>query len=94
MSEAKLVTKIKKALKKEYGGRWVKIHGGPYQEAGVSDILGCYKGKFYAIEVKLPGKERTLTELQQIFINDINAAGGKATMVTSVEEVLKFIKKT
>jgi hypothetical protein len=92
MSESSLVTKIKRALKKERGGRWIKIHGGPFQEAGVSDILGCWHGTFYAMEVKLPGKEDTLTELQQAFIDDVNASGGKATMIISVAQALAFVK--
>ena len=92
MNESELVTKIKKALKNKRGGRWVKIHGGPYQEAGVSDIIGCYNGIFYALEVKLPGKEKKLTPIQKAFIEDINASGGKATMITSVEEALSFVK--
>jgi len=92
MSEASLVTRIKRALKRERGGRWIKVHGGPYQEAGISDIIGCWQGTFYAMEVKLPGKEKTLTNLQQAFIDDINGSGGRATMITSVDQALKFVK--
>jgi hypothetical protein len=94
MTESSLVTKIKKALKKQRPGRWIKIHGGPFQEAGISDIIGCYMGKFYALEVKLPGKEKNLTDLQEQFIEDIISAGGAGGMITSVEQALKIVKKT
>ena len=93
MSEASLVKKIIDRLTREVGGLWIKISAGPFQVAGLPDIIGCYKGRFFGIEVKLPGKERTLTKLQQWWIDRINTTGqGKATMVTSVEQAIKFVK--
>jgi hypothetical protein len=59
---------------------------------GLPDIIGCYAGKFYGMEVKLPGKENTLTAIQQYRISEINKNGGKAIMITSIEEALKFVK--
>lgn len=68
-----------------------KVHGGPYQVAGISDIICCHEGHFYAFEVKLPGKERKLTQLQQRFLDKITDAGGTAAMVTSVAQALEVI---
>lgn len=57
-----------------------------YAINGVSDILGVFKGKFLAIEVKRPqNKERPLD--QKLFIDHINRNGGLAFFATSVEDV-------
>lgn len=63
-SEASLQTTILRWLR-SYGGWWVKFHvSGKYSTAGVPDIIGSYKGKFVAFEVKRPG--RKLTKLQAV----------------------------
>ena len=46
---------------------------------GVPDILACAPdGRFWAIEVKAPGKMSGLTKLQEYQINQINQNGGLA----------------
>jgi len=92
-NETALVTAMKKALKAELGGRWIKIHGGPYQEKGVSDILGCFNGRFVAIEVKMPGKEKKLTDLQERFLKQVEKAGGIAFMSTDIDEAIEKLKE-
>jgi len=89
--EAKLVKKIKTALETEVGGLWFKVHGGPYQQAGISDLLGCVAGKFVAIEVKMPGKEATLTKLQRHFLETVITSGGLGVMVTSPEDAVSIV---
>ena len=92
MSEAALVRRIIKALKAKYPKDvWYKIHVGPYQERGIPDIIGCHKGRFVAVEVKLPGKEKNITEYQKLQIHRIFEAGGYATVVVSVKETLQKI---
>ena len=75
-------------------GKWYKL--------GVSDILGIYKGKFLAIEVKTPttidedGDKRyggRLTENQKIFLQEIQEQGGIAIIARSVEDVEQALKK-
>lgn len=68
-----------------------KEHGGMYGTAGLPDIICCYHGRFIAFEVKVPSGK--LTKLQEITIQKIKAAKGKAYKVTSVEEV-KVILET
>lgn len=85
--ETKLVQKILLRLRAE-GGKWSKIHGDPYQEAGISDILGCYKGRFIAIEVKCPGN--TPSGLQKKYIADIVASKGYAGIAFTVQEALNI----
>ena len=61
-----------------------------YQFKGISDILGIYKGKFLAIEVKQPKKKPTKD--QQTFIDNIIKQGGIAFVAASVEEVVNEFK--
>jgi hypothetical protein len=71
-------------------GRWTKVHGGdPYQESGISDILGCYRGRFVAIEVKRPGGK--VSPLQQRFLEDVEKAGGYAIVAESVGDVRELL---
>lgn len=90
MDEATLTRKIVNSLN-AYSGYWVKIHGGPYQTGGLPDIVGCYAGKYYGLEVKLPGKEHTLTERQAHRLAQIRKAGGRARMISSVDEAMDFV---
>lgn len=68
---------------------------------GVSDILGIYKGKFLAIEVKLPKRQigekkyaagRPST-FQKMFLQDVLDNGGISFIATSVEDVEEALKK-
>lgn len=63
-----------------------------YAINGVSDILGIYKGRMLAIEVKRPqNKERP--EHQVHFVNMINRHGGIAFFATSVDDVIKGLEE-
>ena len=55
---------------------------------GVPDIIACYKGKFIAIEVKAPGKERNVTELQKYNLEKIREAGGISLVASQVEDII------
>jgi penicillin-binding protein-related factor A (putative recombinase) len=59
-----------------------------YAINGVSDILGVYKSKFLAIEVKTPeNKERPPEQVH--FIETVKIHGGIAFFATSLDEVKK-----
>jgi Holliday junction resolvase len=60
---------------------------GGYGRSGVPDIVGCYKGHFFAIECKA-GKGTT-TALQDKNIKEIKKAGGQVIVVNenNLEEV-------
>lgn len=47
---------------------------------GISDILGCYKGNFIALEVK-KSKTAKRSALQEVFVNRITQEGGFARFV-------------
>jgi hypothetical protein len=60
-------------------------HG--YGVNGIPDIVGCYKGVFFAIEVKAPGKINQTTPLQRMQINEINQAHGWACVADDLAVV-------
>lgn len=59
-----------------------------YGKSGVSDIVGCYRGKFFAIEVKREGKEPTPIQTRRMA--EIEAAGGKTFWGTSSKVIPEF----
>lgn len=48
------------------------------------DFIGCFKGKFFAIETKAPGKKPSA--LQERMIERMIAAGGMAFVIDGVED--------
>jgi hypothetical protein len=90
VTEAELTRQIISALNRVPNTYAFKIHGGPNQ-AGVSDVICCHLGAFYALEVKLPGKERNISKLQARFLYHINEADGVGILVTSVKQVLEEV---
>lgn len=67
-----------------------KEHGGMYGTAGLPDIICCYRGRFVAFEVKVPGN--SLTKLQETTLTKIKDAKGEAFKVTSLQEVKDIIQ--
>lgn len=81
--------KLKKYLKSK--GAWLVKYwgGGVYTQAGIPDLLICYKGKFIAIEVK--AETGHASELQLRTIDDIKKAGGIA-FVLFPKDFDKFVE--
>lgn len=100
VNESQLVKRIVSEVEKRYPNAWIlKVHGGGYQRAGVPDVLLCVGGRFVAFEVKhrkpgesLAAMQRRVTARQKKEIGDIQAAGGAASVVSSVDEVLVFLE--
>lgn len=92
-TEADLVESIRRHLQKNLGGLWYKIHGGLFQEKGIHDLIGCIKGQFVSLEVKLPGKEDELSLAQGYQMKRVRTNGGLAEMVTTKEEALRYVVK-
>lgn len=85
--ESRVKKKIREFLKKQ-GVYFFFPIGGPYSAKGVPDIICCVRGgQFLGVEVKAPGRENTVTALQQQTITRINDAGGYAFVASSVEQV-------
>ena len=77
---------------KEHGGLCYKIHGGDlYQENGIPDLLCCWDGLFFGIEVKDPQGKPSAMQLAQGA--RIKKAGGHFIIATSVLDVLEYLEK-
>lgn len=57
------------------------MKGGP-EGRGLPDHVGCYRGVFFAIEWKMPGRENTLTKHQAAGLRTIARAGGITCVFT------------
>lgn len=86
LKEADITRQIRDFLKMQNIWHW-KHWSGMGSAPGVSDILGCYQGRFMAIEVKRPG--RKATDAQRRFIDNVNDAGGIGFVADSIEDVVE-----
>jgi hypothetical protein len=86
-NEAEITTSIRSMLKSL--GVWhYKNWSGPMTSPkGISDILGIYRGRFLAIEVKRPGGK--LTPDQQRFLDRVKIEGGISFVARSVDDVVE-----
>lgn len=89
MKEADIVRAILRYLKGVDGCFAWKEHGGMYGTAGIPDIIGCYRGLFFGLEVKTESGKPT--KLQEATIRKIKKAGGIALVVRSVDEVKELL---
>ena len=81
-----------KAYIKACGGLCYKIHGGDlYQESGIPDLLCCWGGLFFGIEVKDPEGEPSALQLAQGI--RIKKAKGHFLVAKSLQDVKDYIKK-
>lgn len=76
--EAKVKRRVKEILA-TYGAYHFPPATGGYGKSGIPDIVGCYKGYFFAVECKA-GKGKTTT-LQDMQLQAIRDAGGVAIVV-------------
>jgi hypothetical protein len=90
--EAKVKTRIKRWLTKHKIYHFSPI-GSAFGTHGVPDIICCVNGLFVGIEVKAPGKLRTLTENQKRHLEAIKASGGMAFVADDVEVVENMLAK-
>lgn len=89
-TETALVQSFLKKLKVR--GAFVhKTHGDPRTRKGLPDIEGCYRGYFLGIEVKLPGKEGNLTDLQAATLRKIREAGGVGIQASYWHQIEKWL---
>jgi hypothetical protein len=90
-NEKKYENEIKKYIT-DCGGLCYKIHGGDlYQETGIPDLLCCWKGLFFGIEVKDPGGKPSTIQLAQGV--RIKKAGGHFIIAKNVQDIKDYIKK-
>lgn len=88
--EAKVKKKVSDLLKGIGAYYFYPVTGG-YGRSGVPDIVGCYRGEFFAIECKA-GKNKP-TPLQEKNMKEIRGAGGLTLIINenNTDDVLRFI---
>lgn len=89
--ESEITRKIQRYLASVDGWWGFKVLGGGAQMRGVPDIVGCYRGRFVALEVKRPAGLGVVSELQRLRLRQIGEAGGLAVVVYGVEDVRQVI---
>ena len=90
--ESRLSRDIQAALRRE--GAWCfKVHGSEFMPAGIPDIIGCYKGRFFGFETKLPEKRSNTSVKQDLMMERIRKAGGAAQVVCTVQEAVEALKR-
>jgi len=88
MTETRLSREVQKALR-QCGAFVFKVHGSEYMVAGLPDLIVCYQGRFFGLELKLPGNK---TSPRQEYIGEkIQLAGGQWAVVHSVAEALSIV---
>lgn len=100
--ESRLVARIRRELAQTFPGIWtVKIHGGPYQDAGIPDLFAILDGHLIAIEVKAqrPGESREhalgrVTTRQQATLDALSRAGATAGVALSVEDAVALVQSS
>jgi Holliday junction resolvase len=88
-SEKSIVAAITRRLDK-MGAYWIKTHGSAYGRVGTPDLIVCYGGQFFALEVKKPIGGR-VTLPQKIELQKVRDAGGEADVVTSADEAEQLL---
>ena len=83
----KEITQSIRTLLKTFGIFHWKVWQGLGSQKGVSDIVGIYKGKFFAIEVKT--KKGKLNVHQENFLEAVVMNGGIGFVARSGEDVFE-----
>ena len=61
----------------------------PPRQRGISDLIACKGGRFYALEVKT--QKGKLTKDQAEFLAEVVSKGGKADVVRSIDDVERLL---
>lgn len=93
--ESRLQKRIQNAVRDEWDDAFMfKVHGGPYQQAGIPDLVGSVEGRFVALEVKHPDQGHEESAIQRIVRVRLEKAGAIVAVVESVDEALDFIRRS
>jgi hypothetical protein len=90
-TERKFSAWFTKQLRKQFGEKMVIVNvtGSGYGTSGVSDLILCFYGIFFACELKMDGKG--LTKLQLRFCMNVDRAGGRTLSPVTPSRALQAI---
>lgn len=80
MSEAEFVRKLKAEMNKCMGRKVIRLNTGPHGAAGEPDMVGCWDGQMFALEVKLAYNKPTDLQLKRL--HEWAEAGAYTEVVT------------
>lgn len=66
------------------------VQGSATQRSGIPDRVGCYKGMFFALELKRPDGKGVASPQQKIELTKIENAKGYCAIVENMDEVEDF----
>lgn len=89
--EESLVKRVSTVLSNTPYCWFFKVHGGIFQKVGIPDIIGCYHGKLFAMEMKKEKEEPTA--IQKLVMCRIRNAGGVAGVVKSVFDAKRILEE-
>jgi len=81
--EGKVKARVRRILKINKVYHFMPATGG-YGRSGVPDIVGCFKGYFFAVECK--AKDKKPTALQEKELQRIREAGGYVFVIDETNE--------
>lgn len=89
--ESRLSRRIAHAVR-ERGGFVFKVHGGPTMMVGLPDLVICYRGRYIALETKMP-EGKGPSPAQRLRIHQIRRAGGLSYVVRSVRAAMMVLNR-
>ena len=84
--EGRVKDAVKKYLKSIGAYYYMPVSNG-MGRVGAPDFMVCWRGKFYGVETKAPGKLTNTTPNQERELSGIAAAGGVAVVIDDVEQL-------
>jgi len=88
--EANLVRRVLAELNSWPQCQAIKRHGSIYSRAGDPDILGCYRGRMFALEAKAPGKKPS--PIQRKRLREWRDAGAVSGRFDSLDHALELVR--
>jgi len=90
--EKKVKDKVRKALTELGAYHFMPATHG-YGTSGVPDIIGCYKGRMFAIECKAGNNKPTALQMKNL--NAVAAAGGFAEVINeeNIDDVRRMLER-
>lgn len=88
--ESRLSRVIQTSLR-SHGAFVFKVWGSEMMMAGLPDLIGCYQGRFFGLETKMPEKRSNTSAVQELIMAKIRKAGGISQVICSAEEALNAL---
>lgn len=93
--ESDIVRQIRDGLRLAGADLWCRKILGGIGMKDIPDVLGCYKGRFFALEIKRPGwqprneRDKDRLRRQESELEKISRAGGITGIVHDLQEVIQ-----